>query len=519
MKRRFINGIFHTMQSPGDVRQSMTVENGVITAFDEKAGDLKTVDLKGAHVFPAMTDAHLHMSDTIALSGISLQVCSLQDGGIEPHDLNGAGQRIREYAATRPKGALIFGSSFIAAGMAEARLPNRFELDEWTDGGRAWILNLDGHSSSCSTAFLKEIGLGADAPDGILTGKLHDFNLGMITQKLAAAITPRIMGDGIAAFCNTCAEFGIGRVCALEGKQHKGRDKITELIAFLAQRFPLFVRLFPQYMDEKQVARLQRRMGAGRVGGCMQWELDGSIGSRSAAFDTAFTDGKQGKLYYSDEEIGEAVRRFDDMGYFISAHAIGESAIKQLVGVYEKASSRHRIDHCEFPSKEILPRLIAQKPFVTVQPGYAWVDKRYLKGYEKWLTPKMIAQQIPLRTLTENGVILLGSSDAPVQSVDPFLQMRGMREFYVEDQSLSAFEALKTYTVNAGLMLGEKIGLLKEGYEASFFTIKKDLLTIPSEELEGLKATSLYLAGREYRPLSGGIGTLLKLMLSKAKKI
>lgn len=519
MKVRFENGIFHTMQSKTDVRRSMTVKNGVITAFDDEDPNVKTVDLKGAHVFPAMTDAHLHMSDTIALSGISLQVCNLQDGKIVPRDLKGVGEKICEYAALRPKGALILGSNFIAAGIAEGRLPNRFELDEWTDGGRAWIMNLDGHSSACSTAFLKELGLEADAPDGILSGKTHDFNLGMITQKLAAAITPRVLGDGIAAFCNSCAGFGIGRVCALEGKEHAGRDRLTELIAFFARRFPLFVRLFPQYMDEKYIIRLERQMCARRVGGCMKWELDGSIGSHSAAFDTPFADGRQGKLYYSDEELGEAIRLFDEKGYFISAHAIGERAIEQLVGIYEKAQGQHRIDHCEFPSKDILPRLIALKPFVTVQPGYAWVDKRYMRGYERWLTPKMIAQQIPLKTLAEHGVILLGSSDAPVQSVNPFLQMRGMREFYVEGQSLSAWEALKTYTVNAGLMLGEKIGLLKEGYEASFFTIDRDLLTIPSEDLEGLKASSLYLAGRKYRALRGGIGTLIKLMISKAKKI
>jgi predicted amidohydrolase YtcJ len=142
-----------------------------------------------------------------------------------------------------------------------------------------------------------------------------------------------------------------------------------------------------------------------------------------------------------------------------------------------------------------------------------------MRGYEKWLTPEMIARQVPLNTLSDNGVLLLGSSDSPVQSVDPFLQMRGMREFYVEEESLSAWEALKTYTVNAGPMLGEKIGLLMEGYEAGFFTIGCDLLSIPPEALDGLKAEGLWLDGKKYRPLRGGVGTLIKLALSRPKKI
>lgn len=519
MSVRFKNAVFHTMESPSDTRRSMTVEYGVITAFDDDTPGVKTVDLGGAHVFPALTDSHLHMLDTIALSGVSFPVCELKNGGVEPRDLAGVGEKIRAYSASRPKGSLLVGSSYIAAGIAEGRLPNRFELDAWTGGGRAFILNLDGHSSSCSTAFLTELGLEDKAPDGILSGEAHEFNMGKVSDKLASAVTPRVLGDGIAAFCNACAGYGIGRVCALEGTESGKRDRLTELIAFLAQRFPLAVRLFPQYMDDKYLAPLEKRMGARRVGGCMKWELDGSVGSRSAAFRKPFLDGRQGKLYYSDEELSKTVRHFDELGYLISAHAIGELAIEQLTGLYETASARHRIDHCEFPSKEVLPRLYALKPYITVQPGYAWVDKRFMKGYEKWLSPEMIAQQVPLKDLASHGAVLLGSSDSPVQSVDPFLQMRGMREFYVEDQSLSALEALKSYTVNSGPMLGEKIGLLREGYEASFFTIDRDLLSIPPEALEGAKAKSLFLAGKPYRPMRGGVGTLLRLLLARPKKI
>ena len=78
-----------------------------------------------------------------------------------------------------------------------------------------------------------------------------------------------------------------------------------------------------------------------------------------------------------------------------------------------------------------------------------------------------------------------------MQSVDPFLQMRGMREFPVRDQSLSAYEALKTYTVNGGQMLGKKKGLLREGWEASFFTCEENLLTIKPESLDGMYAQAL----------------------------
>ena len=114
---------------------------------------------------------------------------------------------------------------------------------------------------------------------------------------------------------------------------------------------------------------------------------------------------------------------------------------------------------------------------------------------------------------------MLGSSDAPVQTVDPYLQMRGMREFYLEDQSLTAFEALKTYTVNGGAALGEAKGLLREGYEASFFTCDVDLIKCEPSELEEFHATSLWMHGKRYEPLPANISTLARIAVTKPRLI
>ncbi|MCL2888866.1 MAG: hypothetical protein FWE65_00405, partial [Eggerthellaceae bacterium] len=90
-------------------------------------------------------------------------------------------------------------------------------------------------------------------------------------------------------------------------------------------------------------------------------------------------------------------------------------------------------------------------------------------------------------------------------------------EFYVEEQSLSAYEALLTYTANGGVMLDEKKGLLRPGYEASFFCSDLDLLAIEAAGLEGMHATSLYLRGRRYKPLARGLGTLARIALSPTR--
>lgn len=517
MKTTFVNAHFHTMRDEGDVKESMTVNDGVIVGFD-RAANGRTVDLGGAHVYPAMTDAHLHMLDAIALDGVGIEICRIADEGVEPRTLDGVERMIRAHAA-RHKGPLMVFTNYISAVMDVKRLPTRFELDEWTGGAAAWVLNIDGHSSSCSSALLERAAL-PDAPeDGILAGPSHDANLGVFTGLMASCITPSILARGIAHFCNECARYGIATVCALEGTDDSDRDRSTEMIAALAQRFPIDVRLFPQYMDRTKLASVDARMKTPRVGGCMKWELDGSVGSRTAAFRDPYRDGSTGELYFSDDELRAAVAAFAQEGRLVSAHTIGERAIDQLLSIYENVPGRHRIDHCEFPAPDALERIYALSPFVTVQPGYAWIDKRYLHGYETFLSAEQIARQIPLRDMARRGVVLCGSSDAPVQSVDPFLQMRGMRDFYLPEQSLTAYEALRTYTVNGGIMLGETKGLLEEGYEASFFTTERDLLTMAPEELAGMHADALYLRGKAYRALPDGIAALARLACSKKRAI
>lgn len=544
MRTVFHNATFHTMEAPGDVHTVMVVEDGAIISLSDDAcvpgaampevpvpnmsdaamsdapdASARFVDLGGAHVYPAMIDAHLHMLDAIALDCFGVPLCRIEEGRIEPHCLGGIERKIRTYASTRKPGGLMVFSNFVSASMDEGRLPTRFELDAWCDGAMVWVMNIDGHSSSCSTALLEKTGLLGEAPDGILSGPAHDANLGKFTSLLASSITPGALARGVADFCNTCASFGIGTVCALTGTDDVERDAAAKLAVWVGSRMLIDVRLYPQYMDRKKLNAVLPSMGAKRVGGCMKWELDGSIGSRTAAFDEPYLDGTKAELYFDTAELEREVRAFAEEGFQVSAHAIGQAAIDQLLDVLERVSGRHRIDHFEFPSHEAVERACRLQPFITVQPGYAWVDKRYLHGYEKYLDPKIIATQVPLRTLVERGVTLCGSSDAPVQSVDPFLQMRGMREFYIESESLSAYDALATYTVNGGKMLGEKKGMLREGYEASFFCLHFDLLAADASVLDGLRVSEMWLHGKRYEPLSAGFATLARMLLKKPRKL
>ena len=119
------------------------------------------------------------------------------------------------------------------------------------------------------------------------------------------------------------------------------------------------------------------------------------------------------------------------------------------------------------------------------------------------------------------GVCVCGSSDSPVQSINPFEQMLGMVDFYIPEQSLSPYEALCTYTKNAALMLGEEdeIGTLEIGKRANFFLTEKDILNSDKNSIGSFEAEALYIDGKKREKKCGKTGELFSMLWKKPKRI
>lgn len=157
----------------------------------------------------------------------------------------------------------------------------------------------------------------------------------------------------------------------------------------------------------------------------------------------------------------------------------------------------HRIEHCEFFDDECFEKLKSGRFAVLMQPGYAWADKRFFHTYEKHLN-KDVCDSLAFRKLYDAGVILCGSSDSPVQEIDPYQQMQGMVEFYNEKESLTNYEALTCYTKNAAkaLLVEDERGTLEPGKAADFFVSTKDFITLPKSEVISFRPDETFVGGR-----------------------
>jgi predicted amidohydrolase YtcJ len=526
----FTDGIFHSGKSEEDTFYCMAVEHGRIVGTyrskPKRAGRYREVSLHGAHVYPCLIDAHVHLLHTIAAQAMGFSVCAITEDGVKPDCLAGVEQRIRDYAAGRKKGAMIAASNYIVSAVKERRLPTKEELDDWGGGRPVVVYNIDGHSSSLSTEMLRAAGLDPAGHDGILSGEAHERIQGKLTDIVASSVTLPVLARGIAAFHNRCADYGIALVGALEGNGDSGQDAATGLIVRLARRFDVGIRFYFQYMDRKKAEKFVKYQKHPRIGGCGDWEMDGAVGSHSAAFRLPFLDTRRtADCYYSQEETDEAVRLFDEAGWQIASHAIGDKAVERIVCALSKTTSgrMHRIEHCEFVTEETLQKLLAlggERLAVVMQPGYAWMDRRYLHTYEQFLDPGCM-EEMRLRSFYDGGLCVCGSSDSPVQDMNPYTQMLGMVDFYRPDESLTPFQAFRAYTLYPAKAMGEEsdYGTLEAGKRADFFTAASDFFRLSAQEIGQFRPAETYYGGKRYRRKSGSVSELVRMMFKKPENV
>lgn len=520
----FTNGKIYTLENERRFFSYMGIKGNKISYLGNDVPEEpyeETIDLNGQYIFPSLTDSHMHLLYTMVLSGQSFNVCDITSKGVSPRNLRGIENRLKEYIAKHPNNKLIVGTNYIASGIKENRLPTRMELDRWSNNKEVVIMNIDGHSVSLSTVLLKKLKLFDEKKNGILMNKEFDMISDKITDYIASSVSFKTLLDGYNNFQNDCIKYGIGKVCALEGNDNDKKDIQLSLITYLARRMDIKVRLYPQYHSLKKVSKLFKKMTSKRIGGCNKWELDGSVGSFSAAFYKSYNNGTISNTYYESQYVYKKVKEFNDLDIQFTAHAIGTKAIDQLADAYSLESHRiNRIDHFEFPSKTAILKVSKHNIAVTIQPGYSYIDLRYLHSYERNLPKEIIDSQVPLDTCVKKGICLLGSSDSPVQSINPFIQLAGMTDFYIKEQSISNYEALKTYTINPNRVLEETdAGMLKVGNIADFIITKHNILKTAPNDLPTLEVEKLYLDGQEVKKQTSRFKTLFKILFKKPRLI
>lgn len=485
------------VHSPADpFATAMVVEGGAIAwvgsegAADSFADGVdEVVDLDGALVTPAFTDAHVHTTATgLALTGLDLSGArSLAD----------ALDRIRSYAAARPADRVLLGHGWDASAWPEGRPPSRGELDEAAGGRPLYLSRIDVHSAVATTALLDLVpGLrerqGFD-PAGPLTGDAHHG-----VRKVAYdTVTPAQRADAQAAALAHAASLGIGTLHECAGPEISGEDDLTALLARAADGTgPRVVGYWGEIVTSAKEA--ERIRGLGAIGAAGDLFADGSLGSHTAHLHAPYADADHtGNALLDADTVAVHVATCTEAGLQAGFHAIGDAALTAVVdgvraaadrvGLDRVRAARHRIEHGEMLTERTVAGFAELALTASVQPAFdaAWGGANGM--YATRLGADRARTLNPYAALLRAGVPLALGSDSPVTPLDPWGTVRAAVFHRTPEHGISARAAFTAHTRGGWRAVGrDDAGVLVPGAPADYAVWRTGELIVqaPDERVE-----------------------------------
>ncbi|WP_051795273.1 amidohydrolase [Streptomyces sp. NRRL S-87] len=476
------------VHSPADpFATAMVVERGHIAwvgsegaadAFAEAADEV--VDLDGALVTPAFTDAHVHTTATgLALTGLDLS---------DAPTLGRALELVSAYADQRPGDRVLLGHGWDAARWPERRAPRRDELDAATGGRPLYLSRIDVHSAVATTALL-DLVPGVRDRDGFedggpLTRDAHHA----VRDAAFAAVTPAQRTEAQRAALARAASLGIGSVHECGGPTISSPEDFTALLELAATEPGVRVH---GYWAEQDAARA-RELGA--VGAAGDLFVDGAIGSHTACLHDPYLDAPHtGTAYLSAADVAAHVAACTEAGLQAGFHAIGDAAVTAVVdgmraaaeklGTARIRAARHRVEHAEMMTPETIAAFAELGLTASVQPAF----DAYWGGEEGMYAERLGADRArtlnPYAALLRAGVPLAFGSDAPVTPLDPWGTVRAAAFHRTPEHRVSVRAAFTAHTRGGWRALGrDDAGVLVPGAPADYAVWRTDELVVQAPD-------------------------------------
>ncbi|WP_405802665.1 amidohydrolase [Streptomyces halstedii] len=467
------------VHSPADpFATAMVVERGhVAWVGSEGAADAfasgvdEVVDLEGALVTPAFTDAHVHTTATgLALTGLDLSGA---------RTLAEALDAVRAYANAHPAPRVVLGHGWDATRWPEQRPPSRAELDGAAGGRAVYLPRIDVHSAVVTTALLDLVpgvrDLAGYHPDAPLTGAAHHA----VRAAAHAAVTPAQRAEAQRAALARAASLGIGTVHECAGPEISDEDDFTGLLALAAERPG--PRVFGYWADLIEDGKGAGRIrGLGAVGAAGDLFVDGSLGSHTACLHEPYADAPHtGTAHLDARQIAAHVTACTEAGLQAGFHAIGDAALTAVVagvraaadtlGLARVRAARHRVEHAEMLTPETVAAFAELGLTVSVQPAFdaAWGGPDAM--YARRLGAERAATLNPYAALLRAGVPLAFGSDSPVTPLDPWGTIRAAAFHRTLEHRVSVRAGFTAHTRGGWRAVGrDDAGVLVPGAPADY---------------------------------------------------
>jgi predicted amidohydrolase YtcJ len=497
------------------------VAAGTRDAVEALAGPgTRRVDLGGRLAIPAFNDAHQH------LLPLGLGMLNVNLRAEEVRTLDELLTRISNAAKRTPKGQWVLGRGYDHAELDVNRHPTVDELTAAAPDHPVFITRTCGHMGVANAAALAVAEVGHNTPDpeggvierraGRLTGLFQERAMRLLRDCMPEPSDAALV-DAIERAGQHMVRQGFTAVMDMNVGMAGGmRELDAYRNAHAEKRSPLRTWLClsgnPEGIaDEAWAAGVRPddgdemlRFAAMKVFG------DGSAGGLTAAMFEPYVQGGTGVFCFPEARMHELLAKYHAQGWQLAIHAIGDAAIDQVLVGMEKADSaaqpvagrRHRIEHCGFLTPGQMARMAARGIEPVPQPVFMY---EFGDLYVQNLGPARAAAAYPMRSWLDAGQHPAASSDAPVSTTDPFINIFTMITRKTNrgtvlgaGQAISVAEALHCYTYcGAYTQFAEaRRGRILPGMLADVTVLSRDIFQGEPEDILKTQA-DLVLRGGE----------------------
>ncbi len=475
--------------------------------------DTEVISVTGSMLVPGFIDTHVHF----IASGSGLASVQLRDAAT-PEEFSA---RIGEFAKNVDPGEWIMYGDWDHT-LWGGELPRRDWIDDVTPDNPVWVYRLDGHMALANSAALALSGVDADSADidggtivryedGRPTGLLKDNAMIMVEEAIPEAAAAKLDREARAAMEHVAGN-GVTSVHDMAGWQslatYRRAQERGEMLTRIYSVVPL--RDWEKLRDEVAAK------GTGdewlRVGG-LKGFMDGSLGSHTAAMLEPFTDEPEDKGFLINDldDMRDWVTGADAAGLQIMVHAIGDSAIRDLLDVFLDAvetngerDRRFRMEHAQHIAPEDVERFAVQKIIASMQPYHAIDDGRWA---EEVIGPERAKTTYAFRSLIDAGATVTFGSDWSVAPATPIegIYAAVTRQTldganpggWVPEQTVTVEQSLHAYTTAAAYSSFEENikGMLKPGMLADFVLLDRDLTQIDPEAIRDTEILRTVVGG------------------------
>jgi hypothetical protein len=546
-------GHVHTLDDAGTVAPAIAFRSGAVSAVGSLAAvraatpGAEERHLGGAHLYPGFVDTHHHLC-------FAATYATFPEARCPPlrtiDDVLGI---VRAAAERTPPGRWIVLVGYNDLNLADGRKPTRFDLDHAAPEHPVLLVHFTYHEGVLNSVGLRRCGLDRAQRDprggtmgrtrsGDLDGRVFERCFGHAESIARGALIAadregwfanangyqeRVLAAGITHVCDAAVPpsmEALYREWQARGELHLGVtmmplvENIFDVPGGRLEASPtgwrdgrLSVGALKLFTDggvacamcielREAIARLAAMLGTlVRARSATPWRLARQQPMRFGPRLRLHT----GLLYYEQSELERLIADACARGFAVGIHAAGNEAVALALGALGaryRGRLPPRIDHFFFGEPEALKRAANLGVHVVVQPYQLHDTGDLLRATG---LPRRMRYQAH-REMLDAGLVLAGSSDAPVFTFDVLaaIEVAARRRTASggtlhPDQAVGVADLLRAYTHGAARTLGMEgeIGQLCAGARADAVLLSEELERVPPERVPevGIRAT---FAGR-----------------------